>query len=128
MSKLIQQILEDETKINSIIKKSFQTFDKHQTGKISVTDVKNILLRIIAEIGVEPPTQKEFDTIFSQIGEDNKISFDNFSILIKEVLVSLIKNENEDNSEEEEKEENENENENNEEESEEDFPDETDEV
>ena len=104
MSKLIQQILEDEKKINSIIEQSFDAFDKHKTGKISLNDVKNILLRIIAEIGAEPPTQKEFDIIFSRIGEDNKITLINFSILIKEVLASLVKNENDDDSEEEEEE------------------------
>ena len=60
------------------------------------------MLRISADMGVEPPKSQDIEEVFKGIDKDGDgtIDYEEFSLLIKNVLLSLIKNEEDDEKEE----------------------------
>ena len=98
MVEAIKEILADDESINRITKTSFDKIDVDGSGFIELKELETIMLRISADMGVEPPKPQDIEEVFKGIDKNNsgKIDYEEFAILIKKVLINLINNEEED--------------------------------
>ena len=95
MVEAIKEIITDEDELRKITKLAFDKIDVDGSKHLDFKELETIMLRISADMGVEPPKQQDIEEVFKGIDKDNdgKIDYEEFSLLIKNVLLSLIKNE-----------------------------------
>ena len=76
--------------------------DVDGSGFLEMKELETIMLRISADMGVEPPKQQDIEEVFKSLDKDNNgtIDYNEFALLIKNILLSLIKNEEGDEHEE----------------------------
>ena len=101
MVEAIKKILADDEAINKITKYTFNKNDVEGQGHLDLKELETIMLRVSADMGVEPPKPQDIEEVFKGIDRDNNgsIDYEEFSLLIKNVLLSLIKNEENDENE-----------------------------
>ena len=95
MVEAIKEILADDEALKKITKLAFEKIDVDSSGRLDIKELETIMLRISADMGVEPPKPQDIEEVFKGIDRDNDgtIDYEEFSLLIKNVLLSLIKNE-----------------------------------
>ncbi len=95
MVEAIKEILADDEAMNKITKLAFEKIDVDGSKYLDNKEIETIMLRIAADMGVEPPKKQDIDEIFKGIDKDNdnKINYDEFSLLVKNILLSLVQNE-----------------------------------
>ena len=103
MVEAIKEILADDESINKITKLAFDKIDVDGSGRLDMKELETIMLRISADMGVEPPKAQDIEEVFKGIDKDNDgtIDYGEFAQLIKNILISLIKNEEGDENENE---------------------------
>ena len=102
MVEAIKEILADDEAIQKITKLAFEKIDVDNSGFLEMKEIETIMLRISADMGVEPPKQQDIEEVFKSLDKDNNgtIDYNEFALLIKNILLSLIKNEEGDENEE----------------------------
>ena len=102
MVEAIKEILADDEAIQKITKLAFEKIDVDGSGFLEMKELETIMLRISADMGVEPPKQQDIEEVFKSLDKDNNgtIDYNEFALLIKNILLYLIKNEEGDEHEE----------------------------
>ena len=95
MVEAIKELLAEDEARNKITKLAFDKIDVDGSGRLDMKELETIMLRISADMGVEPPKAQDIEEVFKGIDKDNDgtIDYGEFALLIKNILISLIKNE-----------------------------------
>lgn len=88
----IKDILNDENKLNEITKTSFDIVDIDKSGTIDEFELEKILAQISSDMGADPPTREDVKDVLKYLDTDKsgKIEFEEFKVLIKDVLEAMI--------------------------------------
>ena len=93
MAEQLKKILEDEEKLNEIVKVAFDNVNTDKSGKISKEQLGSMMSQIAKDLGHEGPQQNEIDEVFNYLDakKTNSLDTDDFKVLIKDVLKNMIK-------------------------------------
>ena len=93
MAEQLKKILEDEEKLNEIVKVAFDNVNTDKSGKISKEQLGSMMSQIAKDLGDEGPQQTEIDEVFNYLDakKTNSLDTDDFKVLIKDVLKNMIK-------------------------------------
>ena len=93
MAEQLKKILEDEEKLNEIVKVAFDNVNTDKSGKISKEQLGSMMSQISKDLGHEGPQQIEIDEVFNYLDSKkaNSLDTDDFKVLIKDVLKNMIK-------------------------------------
>ena len=89
MVEAIKEILADDESINKITKLAFDKIDVDGSGRLDMKELETIMLRISADMGVEPPKPQDIEEVCKGIDKDNDgtIDYGEFALLIKNILM-----------------------------------------
>ena len=88
--KQAQSILKDEKKLNDLAKLAFDGSDTDHSAFIEIGEMKAIITSRCAEIGMNPPKDKDIQNMISHLdtNNNNKLEFEEFKMFIIDVLKS----------------------------------------
>ena len=92
MAEIYKQILENEEKLNEITRVAFDNVNTNKSGEIDKEQLHSMINQICSDLSNELPTDKEMAEIFDYLDSKKKgtLSFDDFKILIKDVINSMV--------------------------------------
>ena len=92
MAEIYKQILENEEKLNEITRVAFDNVNTNKSGEIDEEQLHSMINQICSDLSNELPTDKEMAEIFDYLDSKKKgtLSFDDFKILIKDVINSMV--------------------------------------
>ena len=92
MAEAYKQILEDEGKVDEIVKVAFENVNTNNSGAIDKGQLETVMNQIFNDLSNELPTKKEVDEVFNYLDSNKKGSLnpEDFKVLIKDILKSLI--------------------------------------
>ena len=92
MPKKVKDILNKKEKFLKIAKAAFDNVDSDGSGEIDVNEFEEIMGKISLQMGTVPMSLKDIKEIFDNIDTDHsgEIDFDEFQTLIKNILVSMM--------------------------------------
>jgi Ca2+-binding EF-hand superfamily protein len=90
--KTIRDILNDENKLNQVVRAAFDQVDTDRSGKIDKDELDKVIEIVCQDMGAQPPTHEETMEVFNHLDTDKsgKIEFNEFKTLIKDVLKSML--------------------------------------
>ena len=90
----IKDIINDEQKLREIARVAFDSVDTDKSGKIDNKELSKVMEGISKDLGVAPPSNEEVNEVLKHLDTDNSgtIEFDEFVVLIKDVLTGLAEN------------------------------------
>lgn len=74
MAEQLKKILEDEEKLNEIVKVAFDNVNTDKSGKISKEQLGSMMSQISKDLGHEGPQQLEIDEVFNYL-DSKKVTF-----------------------------------------------------
>ena len=92
MSSYIQQIIDNDEKLNKIIDEAFASVGKQENDSITEEELEKILVQITCDMGAEPPTKEDIKEVMEVLDDDrsNSIEKKEFGKLIKNILQALV--------------------------------------
>lgn len=92
MAKQIRDILNNEKKFNDVAKVAFDSVDTDKSGQIDANELEKVMVQIANDMGAEPPTKEDVLEVLEHLDEDRsgKIDFDEFKVLIRDVLEAML--------------------------------------
>jgi Ca2+-binding EF-hand superfamily protein len=92
MSKAIKDILSNEKKFNEVAKVAFDSVDTDKSGQIDGCELEKVMVQIATDMGADPPTKEDVMEVLEHLDTDKsgKISFDEFKVLIRDVLEAML--------------------------------------
>lgn len=92
MSKAIKDILSNEKKFNEVARLAFDSVDTDKSGQIDAQELEKVMVQIATDMGADPPTKEDVLEVLEHLDSDKsgKISFDEFKVLIKDVLEAML--------------------------------------
>lgn len=93
MVEVIKEILADEKKLNEVVKVAFDSVNSDKTGEINHSQFEAVMIQVSKDLGTEPPSSEEVNEVIKHLdtNKDGLISFEEFKVLIKDVLNAMIK-------------------------------------
>jgi Ca2+-binding EF-hand superfamily protein len=95
MSKAIKDILSNEKKFTEVAKVAFDSVDTDKSGQIDAAELEKVMVQIASDMGADPPSKEDVQEVLEHLDTDKsgKISFEEFKILIKDVLEAMVESE-----------------------------------
>ncbi len=92
MSKAIQDILSNEKKFNEVAKVAFDSVDSDKSGQIDAQELEKVMSQIAGDMGADAPSKEDVMEVLEHLDSDKsgKISFDEFKVLIRDVLQAML--------------------------------------
>ncbi len=93
--KEIKAILKNEQSFLQVAKAAFDSVDTDKSGQIDANELEKVLCQISADMNAEAPTKEDVDEVLNELDTDKsgKISFDEFKVLMKDVLQLMMEQE-----------------------------------
>ena len=87
----LKDIIKDEEKIRDVARVGFESVDTDKSGYIDSKELGKVMEDISKDLGVEPPKPDEIKEVLKHLDTDKsgKIEFDEFVVLIKDVLTAM---------------------------------------
>ncbi len=97
MSKAIGDILKSESKFNEVARVAFDSVDTDKSGQIDAEELEKVMTQIALDMGAEPPSKSDVIEVLEHLDSDKsgKISFDEFKVLIRDVLQAMVEDDEE---------------------------------
>ena len=95
MSKAIKDILSSDKKFTEVAKVAFDSVDSDKSGTIDATELEKVMVQIATDMGADPPTKEDVCEVLEHLDTDKsgKIDFNEFKILIRDVLEAMLDSE-----------------------------------
>ncbi len=95
MSKAIKDILMSEKKFTEVARVAFDSVDTDKSGQIDALELEKVMVQIATDMGAEPPTKEDVIEVLEHLDTDKsgKISFEEFKVLIRDVLNAMLEEE-----------------------------------
>ena len=92
MSGAIKDILSNEKKFTEVARVAFDSVDTDKSGQIDGQELEKVMVQIAIDMGAETPTKEDVMEVLEHLDTDRsgKISFDEFKILIRDVLEAML--------------------------------------
>ena len=92
MAEIYKKILEDEEKLNEITRIAFDNVNTNESGEIDKNQLESMMNQVFSDISHELPSPKDVDDVFNYLDSKKKgtISFEDFKVLIKDIIKSVI--------------------------------------
>ena len=92
MPKKAKDILKKNDKFLKIAKAAFDNVDTDGSGEIDSDEFGKIMNKISNQMGTTPPLREDIKEMFDSIDTDHsgEIDFNEFQVLIKNVLISMM--------------------------------------
>ena len=102
MSKIAKDVLNKKDIFLKISKAAFDDVDTDGSGEIDCGELGKVMIKIAKEMGTIPPSKEDIKEMFDGIDTDHsgEIDFKEFQNLIKNILTSMILDEEDDSDEE----------------------------
>ena len=94
MSKTIKKILRDQTKLNSLADKAFESVDTDNSGLITEDELFIIINCISKDLGLSEPTEDDVMEILklTDIDKSGKLDMYEFRSLFQQILEAALDN------------------------------------
>jgi Ca2+-binding EF-hand superfamily protein len=88
----IKETLSNSKKFMEVAKAAFDSVDSDRSSSIDVTELEKVMKQIAHDFKSDPPSKDEVAEMFERLDADEsgKISFDEFLILIRDVLIIML--------------------------------------
>jgi len=95
MSKAIKDILQSEKKFTEVARVAFDSVDTDKSGQIDALELEKVMVQIATDMGAELPTKEDVIEVLAHLDTDKsgKISFEEFKVLIRDVLNAMLEEE-----------------------------------
>ena len=92
MSKAIKDILSNEKKFAEVARVAFDSVDTDKSGQIDGGELEKVMVQIATDMGADPPTKEDVMEVLEHLDADKsgKISFEEFKVLIRDVLEAML--------------------------------------
>jgi Ca2+-binding EF-hand superfamily protein len=92
MAKAIKDILSSEKKFSEVAKVAFDSVDADHSGSIDATELEKVMVQIATDMGADAPTKEDVAEVLDHLDTDKsgKIDFNEFKILIRDVLEAML--------------------------------------
>ena len=93
MSATVKQILASEEKLNDVARAAFDSVNTNKTGEINYTELEAVMIQVSKDLGTKPPTSEDVSEVLNHLdtNKDGVISFNEFKVLIRDVLNAMVK-------------------------------------
>ena len=88
----IETILNDESKLNEIVKAAFESVDTDGSGYIEEAELKVVMTSVARDISMTEPTEQDVAEVLRELdsNRDGKVSQEEFKVLIRQVLELML--------------------------------------
>jgi len=92
LSKAIKDILSNDKKFTEVAKVAFDSVDTDKSGQIDAQELEKVMVQIATDMGADPPTKEDVMEVLEHLDSDKsgKISFEEFKVLIRDVLEAML--------------------------------------
>lgn len=93
MEESLRKILSDESKLNEVTKAAFDTVNTDKSGSINLSQLEIAMNQIANDLGNSLPSKSDVESVFRRLDSNNDglIDFNEFKVLITDVLNAMIK-------------------------------------
>ena len=87
-------ILSDQKKLNELAKMAFDGSDTDHSGYIDIAEMKDIIVTMSTEMGIEPPNDEDIQNVISHLdkNKNDRLEFEEFKVFIVDLLQSVANN------------------------------------